>query len=128
MTVFDDPKFLKLKAQFYAELKLTGFKDIENKQEQLTDHQGAYDFSQRIGFKTDLISLTVDYYRWAEHMVSSGHFKSEVDRAIWLLHAEGKSSRYIGSKVGLEQTWICRKILKIKNYLKAQASKRDEYE
>lgn len=118
---FRGPEFKRLQAEYYAKLRAEGFKDIENVHGQLIDHQSVADFSQRANFKAGYMEITRDYYTWASSMVSLGQFVTRLDHHIWELHAEGKTSREIQKVTQIEQSWVCRKIKKIRAYLKLQA-------
>lgn len=120
MSPFKGPDFKRLQREYYAKLKAEGFADIENEHGQLIDHQSAADFSQRANFKSGYMEITRDYFTWASSMVSLGQFVTRLDHHIWELHAEGKSSRDIQKITQIEQTWVCRKIKKIRSYLKLQ--------
>lgn len=121
MSVFDREDFKKLKRKYYKRLKdQLGFKDIENEKGDLIDHQNVFDFSQRINFKKDLFESTRNYYSWASEMIYHGNFQNDVDKMIWSLHADGKSSRKISAVVRLEFSWVCRKIKEIRAYLETQ--------
>lgn len=121
MSPYDSPKFRKLKEKWYQKIKKKGFVDIENERQDLIDHQSVYDFSQRIGFKNLIMESIRDYYYWASDMIMEGKFESAIDRKIWVLHSLGRSSREIGASVKLDQSYVCRKIKKIREYLKMQS-------
>lgn len=120
MSGFKTPEFRRLRGQFYRKLKASGFRDIENEQGYLTDHQTQYDFEQRIQFRPGLFEENRDYFIWAEHMVNLALFESAQDRKIWILHAQGVSSHEIAGKVKCSQTWASRKIRTIRKYLIVQ--------
>lgn len=122
MSRLKDPEFRRLQREYYNKLKSEGFRDIENEHGQLIDHQSAADFSQRASFKTGYVEITQEYYTWASSMIEHGRFVTRLDHHIWTLHSEGKSSREIQAETAIEQTWVCRKIKKIRMYLKAQAA------
>lgn len=122
MSAFDSPGFKKLQAEWYEKLKTAEFNDIENHKGDLTDHQTAYDFSQRIAFKTDLIEYTANYFSWASEMVHHGRFLCKTDHKIWFLHSEGHSHRHICAIIGVTHRWVGRKIIRIREYLRDQES------
>lgn len=113
-------EFKKLKAKWDRRLAESGFHDIENAHGYLTDHQTALDFSQRIGFKADLVGEIYDYYSWAGEMFWYGKFESPLDKKIWRLHAAGKPTRDIGLVVRRHQSTVVRSIERIREYLKKQ--------
>lgn len=125
MADFQSRQFKKLQSKWYGILKETGFQDIEDASGNLTDHQSVQDFAQRIGFRAGLVEEIQDYFSWACEMVWRGRFKSAQDRMIWRLHAEGKSSRKIQEKTGLDRRWISRKILKLRHELQLQSPKKE---
>lgn len=83
----------------------------------MIDHQNVLDFSQRMHFKSGNFDAVRDYYYWAASTLNYTKFKTKIDRIIWEHHAEGESSRRIEIAVGRDQTWICRRIIKIREYL-----------
>ena len=117
MSVFDTPEFRRLKDEFYRKLKASGFRDIENEQGYLTDHQTQFDFEQRLLFRPGLFEENRDYFIWAEHMMTFGSFQNHQDQTIWKLHALGVSSHEIAGEVNCSQTWASRKIRGIRKYL-----------
>lgn len=60
------------------------------------------------------------YHDWARSKVNDGKFQSVSDKLIWECHADGMPRRQIAPRVGLEHSWISRKINRIENYLKEQ--------
>lgn len=119
-------KLRELQKKWYARLKRAGFQDIENSRGELVDHRSVLDFSQRIGFRAGFWENIRDYYIWAEHMVTLGQFESRMDKKIWALHAQGRSSWEIGEHVSFDHKWILRKIKKIRSYLRLQWDEEDE--
>lgn len=117
---FTSDKFKKLRAEWNKKLADAGFKDIEDARGDFVDHQSVSDFSQRIHFKSGIKELTESYVSWACDMAYEGRFKSDRDKQIWLLHAEGLTGSEISVEVKLERTWVNRKIQRITRYLKAQ--------
>lgn len=117
MSAFDSPDFKKLQAIWSEKLQEAGFKDIEDKKGNLTDHQNISDFNRRIGFRSDSYIQIRDYYIWATQMANTGIFKSRTDEMIWLMHSEGKSSREISEHVCLAQNTVCLRIKRIREEL-----------
>ena len=62
------------------------------------------------------------YYLWAAQKLNESRFRSETDKLIWEMHAEGYSRRAIAPRIGLEHSWITRKIHKIEMYLKCAST------
>lgn len=104
-----------MREQWYSHLTEDGFTDIED-----TTTQGEpyipTDLRTSLQFEAKF-----SYYQWAREKLNQGRFDSTKDRLIWQYHAEGVSRREMSPRVGLEQSWITRKIHKIENYLKTQA-------
>lgn len=137
----------ELKAEWYQYLSNTGFEDIENgsflkgsylftiskPKVDFLEYKGA---NGTVGARMEtevgelqneealagqyLYESKVSYYQWARSKLNDGRFDSEKDKLIWEYHAEGLSTRQISPRVGLEQSWIVRKINKIKSNLKEQ--------
>lgn len=99
-------------------LKAAQFEDIETSRGEIKDHKTLSDLHQRVQFRNGIKELTISYYDWAMEMLITGNFRSGKDRKIWKLHAAGKTGSEIAEKVGLERTWINRKIQRIAKYLK----------
>ena len=125
MDPFKTREFKALKEKFYKKLTKEGFRDIENDRGELIDHQTAYDFSQRIAFKKDLIIEIEGYYSWAGEMFWYGKFRCRLDKSIWLMHSQGQSSSVIGSAVKRDASRVSRKIQLIRKYLLSQGSKNE---
>ncbi len=126
MSRVDPTQFKRLQAKWKKKLKESGFKDIENDHGDFTDHGSAHDLRQRkIGFRAGYMEAIRDYYMWAEDMANHGRFKSAVDRKIWKMHSDGSTSREIAAAVPYDNTWISRKIKKIRAYLRLQQRKED---
>ena len=97
-------------------LKVTGFTDIE------TNQRSSLDLFNRVDGK-DLIKFEAKqkFYSWAQEQAAIAKFKSETDKQIWSHYSNGVTFRAMESKIGLDHTWIYRKVTKIKDYLKEQA-------
>lgn len=117
MSAFDERNLKQLQAKWYEKLKKKGFKDIETEYGLTPDRPPAHDFAKRMGYRQDLVDDIEGYYEWANKMLHEAAFKTQTDKDVWRLHAEGKTSREIEKVIPLEQTWICRKIKKIRLYL-----------
>lgn len=108
-----------LKNTWYTKLKEeTDFEDIE-KGEWFTDHKSTFDFSRLKGAQTpETYSSQVNYYQWARSKATeaaeNSWFRSQTDRIIWEGHSEGKPRREIAIHANLENSYITRKIERIK--------------
>lgn len=116
---FKTESFKRLHAKWMKKLEKKNFQDIENERGDLKDHKSIGDLNQRIHFKYGIKELTISYYDWANEMLHVAKFKSGRDKKIWRLHAAGKTGSEISKVIGLERTWVNRKIQKIAKYLKA---------
>jgi hypothetical protein len=116
MSVYKTREFKKLQRQYYARLKEQGFQDIEDDNGRMVFYTERLHQLKR--FTMDLMGPIRDYYSWALQHAARSEFENSIDEKIWTMHAEGKSSREIAKEVDFDQTWICRKIKKIRNYLR----------
>lgn len=106
-----------MKREWYQHLKDIGFNDIE-KGMMLVDHKTIDDLAYRKDFHTqNQFEAKQSYYSWAEQMLHLGSFKSLRDQMIWEYHSDGLSRRKISERVGLDDRWCSRKILRIREYL-----------
>ena len=100
---------------WYQHLERTGFQDIEKNDELRT---GSWSHEIRQDLQTyHTFQARQSYYQWAQEKAQTARFSSTTDRLIWEYHSEGLSRRQIAPRVGLEGSWITRKIHKIKEYL-----------
>ena len=107
-----------LRSEWYQYLEKTGFVDIENLNGDIIDHKTPLDLIKFKDFQTaHQFQAKQNYYQWARSKLSSAQFKTTKDKLIWEHHSEGLSTRQISPRVGLEQSWTCRRINKIKTYL-----------
>lgn len=94
---------------------MTGFTDIEGKScnylHLLVD-----------GKDKDRFEAKQKFYQWAQEQASHAQFQSHTDKKIWSHYSNGETFRSIEDKVGLDHTWIYRKVKKIENYLKEQTA------
>lgn len=120
VSVFDTPKFKKLHAQWEKKLASQGIPDIEDRQGRLKDNKDLIQLSRRTGFKTDVYISVRDYFIWVDHSLNWAQFESRTDEMIWILHGRGKSSHEIADEVCLDQTWVARKIKRIRTYVATQ--------
>lgn len=104
----------QLKREWYQRLEDLGFEDAEKA---LGSAQANYNYPPEDAGSVFQNSRG-SYYRWAREKLSSSEFKSHTDKIIWEYHSEGMSRREIAPRIGLEQSWITRKLHKIEKYLK----------
>lgn len=108
-----------LRREWYQYLSDQGFEDLEKNDElRVTYHSieniQAFQHQQ-------VYQAQYSYYEWAQSKINS-KFRSQADKLIWQLHSEAYSQREISPHVGLEQSWVNRKIQKIRQYLTSSAS------
>jgi hypothetical protein len=109
-----------LQVEWYNYLSYEGFEDIESRPYKNSE---AYYLKFKKDFSSqDCLEAKTSYFCWAREKLYSGNFKSDRDRMIWEYHTEGLSTRQISPRVGLEQSWIVRRIHRIENYLKTGLS------
>lgn len=75
------------------------------------------DFSKKDFGSYEMYQDKLSYYQWARGKAADGFFHSWKDRLIWEGHSEGVSERKIANTIGYDQSWISRRIDKIKTYL-----------
>lgn len=110
-----------LKAKWYSKLNDSGFDDIEKENEDISNRGSLSDIALLKDFQTlDVFEAKRHYYAWASSMLIVGIFKDRRDKKIWQLHIEGISRRKIAPKVGLEHSWISRRLKRIEKYLKGE--------
>lgn len=112
--------FKRLRDEWYKKLEDTDFKDCEDSRGHLKRNQETNLLTKKITFKPEIYELTISYYSWAESMLFGFIFKKDIDRIIWRYHSVGLSGTEIGLRVGYHRTWINRKIIEIRIYLKEQ--------
>lgn len=112
----------RLKQRWQKKLRASGFQDIEDEDGRLKRMTVESELRSLTGFQPGIMESIRDYFSWAEEMANrKGRvFKSAADRQIWTLHSRGLSSREIAESVPFDQTYIARKIKKIREYLKQQ--------
>lgn len=113
------PSCKALRQEWYQTLTEEGFFDIE-KQDRLRTTNASHEIRKDLQ-TTMQFDARCSYYQWARNKLNEGRFDSTKDRLIWQYHSEGVSRREMSPKVGLEQSWVTRKIHKIESYLKMQA-------
>lgn len=105
-----------LRREWYGYLNRTGFVDVEKQTFSVGPRSSEF-------LEVNTYNAKLHYYSWAQSMLHYGQFRSTQDRIIWEHHSEGLSRRQIAPRVGLEQSWVTRKIQKIEGYLKAQTNR-----
>lgn len=113
----NDDAFKRLQKEWYAKLSATEFKDIENDRNDIIDHKTQSDIQQRTNFKPDLFIEVRDYYIWAGDYDQVNSLPEGRDRTIWVMHANGSTSREISKEVKIHQTQVCRIIKATKLFL-----------
>jgi hypothetical protein len=91
MKFYESEEFKTLNRSWKKKLKASGFKDIEISEDELVRH--SFHLTQAY------VSGTYDYYLAAQEFLLQHKFKTELDRKIWEWHCEGRSCRYIASKL-----------------------------
>lgn len=110
---------LEIRADWYLQLQINGFKDIENLEEDFVDRNSLAARCTHIDFHTKIqFDAKRSYYQWARDKLIDGKFRSDTDKLIWEYHSEGISTRTISPRVGLNQSWTARKVARIRTYLK----------
>lgn len=104
-------------ADWYDQLNTAGFKDIETKESARSEF-GIRFLKRHVMMATpDSFEANISYYQWAREKAHEGRFKSETDKTIWEMHADGKTQQSMEPIVNLKQGHISRKLKDIKNYL-----------
>lgn len=62
-----------------------------------------------------------DYFLWAEQKAHQAKFNDPKDKLIWENHAKGLTLREMAPEVGLDYSYLSRKLKKIKGYITEQA-------
>lgn len=106
-----------IKKEWYSYLEESGFTDIEISRKRC-DRTDLLDLSDKTQFQTQTAFYAEKtYYQWASEKASTAKFNSITDRLIWECHSEGISRRDIAPRVGLEGSWVSRRIQKIRKQL-----------
>lgn len=85
---FKTKKFEALKAKWYAKLEKSGFKDIEQDENNLKEWD-SYAFCSR--YNRHLFSSKEAYYQLAGQFLHTHNFKDKREQLIWECHSNGKS-------------------------------------
>ena len=98
MDPFKDPKFKKLKAQWYKKLEKSGFDDIEdhNYPDDPLRCYHALDFKKVSPEKYEQVTK---YYENARQLLFTYKFPNDSIRRIWELYVEGTTVREIEKQV-----------------------------
>lgn len=87
----NSPQFKKLKDEWYAKAKDSGFNDIEQDEDHLKSWA-----SKPFKEKDPVFNKAKeDYFRLAGQFLNQYDFKTDLQRQIWHLHSEGESYRTI---------------------------------
>lgn len=89
---FRTKEFLALKAEWYKKLKKEGFEDVETDEEHLETWHSTF---FKVRHNATLSEAKEAYYRRATHFLNDYNFDSDLEKALWGLHAEGISIRNI---------------------------------
>lgn len=113
------PSCIELQTEWYTTLQRTGFIDLETNRKTL--HQSPIDFNNRSDVKNQVaFEAKQNFYIWAQRQADEAKFHSPVDAKIWSEYSSGITFRSMENSIGLDHTWIYRKVKKIENYLKEQ--------
>lgn len=102
--------FNKLQKEWYAKLRRSGFRDIENDRGELLNYSTSRHFENHHRYdmmtndtKKSLYSLTTQstetYYILCNHFLHDHSFESSLHRKIWELHCDAISQRIIAETV-----------------------------
>lgn len=84
----------------------------------LIDHKTVDDLIYRKDFHTqEQFNQRQDYFIWASRMLEHGSFRTMKDQMIWEYHSENMPRRKIAQRVDLDDSWVSRKIIQIRQYL-----------
>lgn len=106
----------ELKKEWYSTLEATGFIDIENK----LKNPSQYSISRIDTESKTQFEAKQSYYLWAQAQAEEAKFRSKIDSKIWTEYSKGETFRSMEGSIGLDHTWIYRKVKKIESYLKEQ--------
>lgn len=128
------PKYLKLRDNWYEKLADNGFIDLETRIPGvhldcpiLTEY--ASEVSQRAIQAHD--ALEDEYFRRVSSYLYSGTFKSELEREIWALHVQGSSFRQIAAQLasqgftGASRMTCYRTVRQIRRRMEAEGTGRE---
>lgn len=107
------------KKDWYHQLEMAGFTDIESR-EHLHNYNYQVSKLSKLSKGQEQLTACISYYRWVSETATHASFKSEMDRKIWQLHADGHTQQRIEELVCLDQSRISRRIKNIKSYLLTQ--------
>lgn len=88
-------QFKKLNKEWQKKLKDSGFKDIEDKNEELIMNSFHQIKGDNKNFIPVLAEQKQEYYRMATHFLEEYTFESKLEKEIWRLHSEGLGYRPI---------------------------------
>jgi len=99
-----------LKNTWYGYLEMNGFIDAEK------NHKPFDDAKKRRN--PQHVKEVTDYYYWATQALHMKTFKSQTDETIWQYYVNGATALEISNAIGLERSWVSRKIGRIEKSLK----------
>jgi hypothetical protein len=85
----------ELKDSWGKKLEKTGFEDIERSDGTLKRWDSFYFAREKHGHHHGGREFKEEYYRLAGHFLHDFPFKTDRDRKIWDLHAQGKTIKFI---------------------------------
>lgn len=119
--------------QWYKKLEESGFQDIETASGFLTgtsyrgggQHATYKHLREKMGKSRFTAQSQVDeswaknqdvqnYYYLAEQFANCYEFKSEIDKQLWTMYADGQTYREMGKTVGKSAYWVFQQIKRLK--------------
>lgn len=94
--------FKSLQTEWYKKLKDSGFNDIEQDEDNLTQWSSSKIYrgqNNGASFEDAMLKreMTTEYYRLAGQFLHEHVFKNDKEKLIWRLHSEGLSLRDISA-------------------------------
>ena len=110
-----DPKTARL---WRLKLKHSGFNDIEDSVGNLKEHH-AHKFRSKRKSHTEIV-VKERYYQLASQLAHSHKFDSDLDHAVWALHANGKYESEIADMLGITKSKAHRIIANVRKLLSSK--------
>jgi hypothetical protein len=95
-----DSEYKKLRSIWYRKLRKKGFKDVEAHLSHHPTSPASTWYLQTL-YTPEQFEEHSRYYQLAGQMLYEYPFANKMDKAVWALHAEGRTVRDIGKAVGL---------------------------
>jgi len=105
MNQFQSKKFKTLQKRWYLKLKESGFKEIEDTEssfEYLKDWH-SHHFQKK--YEPQTFEANETYYRMASGLLHLDTFKSDSEKKIWAMHADGIAIRKIAAALSIK-VWV----------------------